>query len=84
MKQAINGDMIGIGYAVHIINIIIQTAADRLPIYITVVVKLYSHFYIYTVRVEGFKEFSEEAFSEKEFSEVLSTRNCSVAEKLGG
>lgn len=62
VKQAINDDIIGIGCAAHIINNTIQTAADGLPIDVeAIIVKLYSHFYIYTVRVEQFKEFCEEA-----------------------
>lgn len=54
--------MIGIGCAAHVINNTIQTSADSFPIDIeAVVVKIYAHFYIYTVRVESFKEFCEEA-----------------------
>jgi hypothetical protein len=62
LKNSLGKDVVGIGCAAHIINNSIQTAADSLPIDIeVVVVKIYAHFYIYTVRVESFKEFCEEA-----------------------
>lgn len=62
LKSTLGEDLIGIGCAAHIINNTIQTAADSLPIDIeAVVVKMYAHFYIYTVRVETFKEFCTEA-----------------------
>lgn len=62
LKNYLGQDVVGIGCAAHIINNTIQSAADSLPIDMeAIVVKIYSHFYIYTVRVESFKEFCEEA-----------------------
>lgn len=62
LKETLNKDIIGIGCAAHIIHNAIQTAADELPVDVeAVIVKVYTHFYIYTVRVEKFKEFCEEA-----------------------
>lgn len=56
--QAANSNiLLGVNCAAHVLNNCIQTAAECLPIDIEViVVKIYSYFYIYTVRVEQFKE----------------------------
>jgi len=58
LEQTLGKDLIGINCAAHILNNCLQTACDCLPIDIEcIVVKLYSYFYIYTVRVEEFKDF---------------------------
>lgn len=62
LKQSLNKNLIGVGCAGHIIHNSIQTASDLLPIDTEVIiVKIYSHFYIYTVRSEALKEFCKEA-----------------------
>ncbi|CAH0563076.1 unnamed protein product [Brassicogethes aeneus] len=49
LKNELNQDLIGVGCAAHIIHNAIQTATDLLPMEIEgIVVKIYSHFYIYT------------------------------------
>lgn len=49
--------LIGIGCAAHIVHNALKTACDSLPIDIECfVVKIYSYFHIYTVRVEKLKE----------------------------
>lgn len=48
--------ILGVGCAAHIVHNALKSACDRLPIDIEcVVVKIYSHFYINTVRVEKLK-----------------------------
>lgn len=62
MQQSSKHKLIGVNCAAHILNNCISTAVDCLPIDIEVIlVKIYSHFYIYTIRVEEFKEFCDEA-----------------------
>uniref|UniRef100_A0A8D8JTE7 (northern house mosquito) hypothetical protein n=2 Tax=Culex pipiens TaxID=7175 RepID=A0A8D8JTE7_CULPI len=52
--------LLGIGCAAHITHSALKSACDELPIDIElVVVKIYSHFYIYTVRVEKLKNICE-------------------------
>lgn len=54
-------NVIGIGCAAHIINNAIRTAADLMPLDIeSIIKKIYSYFYIYTVRVEELKLFCNE------------------------
>lgn len=49
--------LIGIGCAAHIVHNALKASCDELPFDIEcLVVKIYSHFYIYTVRVEALKE----------------------------
>ena len=58
LKNEIGVNIIGIGCAAHIINNTLQTATDCLPVDVeAVLVKVYSHFHIYTVRVEELKDF---------------------------
>lgn len=66
----LNKKIIGVGCAAHIIHNAIQTAADLLPIDVeNIIVKIYSYFYIYTVRVESLKDFCEAA--EVEYQKLL-------------
>lgn len=61
LKEELSQNVIGVGCTAHIVHNTIKTAADLLPIDIeNIVVKIYSHFYIYTVRVESLKEFCDE------------------------
>ncbi|KAF2887706.1 hypothetical protein ILUMI_18467, partial [Ignelater luminosus] len=72
LKQNVPQKLIGIGCAAHIIHNTIQTAADLLPTDVdSVINKIYSHFYIFTVRVESLKTFCEEA--ETDYHKLLST-----------
>lgn len=63
IKNALGHYVIEVGCAAHDINNTIQTSADSgIPIDTeALVVKIYAHFYIYTVRVESFKEFCGES-----------------------
>lgn len=62
--------LIGVGCAAHIVHNAIQTAADCLPIDIECsIVKIYSFFYIYTVRVEELKDFC--MFVDIEYKAIL-------------
>ena len=62
LNEALDQDIVGVGCAAHIVHNAIQHAADLLPIDIEhVIVKIYSHFYIYTVRVNKLTEFCESA-----------------------
>lgn len=70
MQDALPHKIIGVGCAAHIVHNTIQTAADCLPLDVeAVVVKIYSYFYIYTVRVESFKEFCD--FASVEYQRLL-------------
>ena len=63
--------IVGIGCVAHIFNNCIQNATDSLPIDIEViVVKIYKHFYIYTVRVAHLKSFCEAV--DMEYKKMLS------------
>lgn len=54
-------NIIGIGCGAHIVHNTLKTACDLLPIDIEcVIVKIYSYFYIYTVRVEKLKTMCDE------------------------
>lgn len=70
MQNFIGQKLIGVNCAAHILNNCIQTAAECLPIDIEVIiVKIYSFFYIYTVRIENFKEICEDI--EIEYKKLL-------------
>lgn len=71
LKSNLDGrELVGIGCAAHILNNAIQTAADCVPIDVqTFIIKIYSYFYIYTVRVNELKEFCE--FVDIEYKKVL-------------
>lgn len=62
LKTKLKKEIMGIGCAAHIVHNAMQTTCDLMPLDIeNIVVKLYSHFYIYTVRVESLKQFCEDA-----------------------
>lgn len=57
-KAEMNKKLVVIGCAAHIINNCIQSGCDMLRVDIqTFIIKVYSHFYIYTVRIEKLKKF---------------------------
>lgn len=54
--------LIGVGCAAHIIHNTLKHASSAMPFDLeSTVVKIYSHFYIYTVRNEALKSFIEES-----------------------
>lgn len=58
--KTLKSGIIGVGCAGHIVHNTLKFACDQLPLDIEcIVVKIYSHFYIYTVRVESLKTFCE-------------------------
>lgn len=62
LEEGLGRQLVGVGCAAHIAHNAIQTAADLLPVDVEhIVTKIYSYFYIYTVRVENLKDFCEEA-----------------------
>lgn len=62
LKNSLQQNVIGIRCAAHETNNTVQTAADYLLIDVeSIIVKMYFRFYIYTVRVESFKQFCENA-----------------------
>ena len=70
LKGNLGYNLLGFGCSAHIIHNTIQMAADVLPIDIEgIVSKIYSYFYVYTVRVESLKEFCE--FVDQEYKQVL-------------
>jgi hypothetical protein len=70
LEQSVGRSLIGIGCAAHIVHNAVQTATDCLPIDIeAAVVKIYSYFYLYTVRVESLKEFCQ--FVDTEYQQLL-------------
>ncbi|KAK8758592.1 hypothetical protein V5799_003777 [Amblyomma americanum] len=70
LQDSVDHKILGIGCAAHIVHNTVQTAADCLPLDIeAVIVKIYSYFYIYTVRVESFKEFCD--FASVEYQRLL-------------
>lgn len=61
LKQRIP-HLIGIGCTAHITHNALKTACDTIPFDVEhIIVKIYSHFYIYTVRTEALKAFCDEA-----------------------
>lgn len=65
LNTSLGRTLIGIGCGAHIIHNVIKTAADCLPVdFECIIVKIYSFFYIYSVRVEALKEFCNEANTE--------------------
>lgn len=56
----LNPGMIGVGCAAHIVHNTLKKACDQMPFDVEcVVVKIYSHFYLFTVRVAKLKEFCD-------------------------
>lgn len=78
--------LIGIGCAGHISHNTIKFACDQLPFDIEcIVAKIFSHFKIYTVRIEALKSICE-LFEDVEFSQVLgyaNTRFLALAPAVG-
>lgn len=65
LKSSLGRSLVGIGCGAHVIHNAIKSAADCLPVdFECIIVKIYSFFYIYTVRVETLKNFCEEACTE--------------------
>ena len=70
LNENLNQNIIGVGYATHIIHNAVQTAADLMPVEVeNIVIKIYSYFYTYTVPVEMLKEFCETA--QVEYQKIL-------------
>lgn len=62
LQDGLKRPIVGVGCAAHITHNAIQTAADLLPVDVGhIVTKIYSYFYIYTVRVENLEDFCEDA-----------------------
>ncbi|KAL4156142.1 hypothetical protein QTP88_000177 [Uroleucon formosanum] len=65
LNQITGRSLIGIGCVAHVIHNSIKCATDCLPFDIEcIIVKIYSFFYIYTVREEALKQFCEAAGTE--------------------
>lgn len=62
LKQSLGRKIIGVGCAAHIIHNSYDTACDQLPVDIEpIVVNVYKHFHIHTLRVEILKEVCDDA-----------------------
>lgn len=60
LKEKVNPHMIGAGCVAHIVHNAIESACDQLSIDVEyVAVKIYTHFYRYTVRLESLKHFCD-------------------------
>lgn len=65
LNLSLGRQLIGIGCGAHIVHNAIKTASDCLPVdFECIVVKIYSFFYIYSVRVEALKEFCDSTDTE--------------------
>lgn len=65
LNKSLGRQLIGIGCGAHIVHNAIKTAADCLPVdFESIIVKIYSFFYIYSVRVEALKEFCDSTDTE--------------------
>lgn len=77
--------IIGVGCAAHVVHNSLKFACDFLPLDLEcIVVKIYSHFYIYTVRVEALKSICESA--EIEYKQLLGyakTRYLALGPAIG-
>ncbi|GFX62468.1 uncharacterized protein TNCV_413101 [Trichonephila clavipes] len=70
LQSSLKKDLIGIGCGAHVIHNAIKSTADELPVdYESVIMKIYSFFYIYTIQVEALKEFCAE--TETEYQQML-------------
>ncbi|GFQ98893.1 uncharacterized protein TNCT_430231 [Trichonephila clavata] len=70
LQSSLKKPLIDIGCGAHVIHNAIKSAADGLPLdYESIIVKIYSFFYIYTIRVEALKEFCAE--TETEYKQML-------------
>lgn len=60
LKSQLNPNLLGIGCAAHIVHNTLQCGCNGLPFDVeSTMVKIYSHFYRFTVRVTSLKEFCE-------------------------
>lgn len=60
LKKQLNPNLLGVGCAAHICHNTLQCGCNMLPFDVEVVlVKIYSHFYRFTVRTANLKEFCE-------------------------
>lgn len=67
LKQVLGRGIVGIGCAAHIIHNAFDTACDQLPIDIeAIVVNIYKHFHIHTLRIESLKDLCDDAGVEYE------------------
>lgn len=70
LNKSVGRQLLGIGCGAHIVHNAIKTAADCLPVdFECIIVKIYSFFYIYSVRVEALKEFCNS--TETEYHKLL-------------
>lgn len=70
IKSSINPNLIGVGCSAHISHNSLKNACEVLDFDIEhIIVKIYSHFYLYTVRTENLKQFCNEA--EVEYNKLL-------------
>lgn len=70
LKEIVNHDIIGVGCPAHILNNCIQNGTDSLPIDIdSLILKIYNHFSIYTIRTESLKSFCE--FVDVDYKKLL-------------
>jgi hypothetical protein len=71
LKAHLGNDIEGIGCPAHILHNTIQTAADQLSCDVEqIVMKIFGHFSIYTVRIESLKNFC--GFLDVEYHKLLS------------
>lgn len=85
LKQWIE-ELIGVGCAAHIVHNALKDGCDRMPSVDVecVVVKIYSYFYIHTIRIEALKVICE--LSEIEFKQLLGytkTRYLALGPAIG-
>lgn len=74
LKNNLGREINGIGCGAHIVHNCVQSGVDGLPIDIeALVVKIYKHFYIYTVRVTKLQEFCE--FAEVQYRKLVQHGN---------
>ncbi|CAH1163556.1 unnamed protein product [Phaedon cochleariae] len=70
LKNLVNLKLVGIGCPAHILNNCVQSGTDTLRIDIdSLVLKIYNHFSIYTIRTESLKHFCE--FVEIDYKKLL-------------
>lgn len=79
-------EIIGVGCAAHIVHNALKHACDRMPSLDVecIVVKIYSYFYIHTIRVEALKEICD--LSEIEYKQLLGyakTRYLALGPAIG-
>lgn len=71
LKRILNKVLVGVGCPAHVLNNCIQHGTDLLEIDLQgLIMKIYNHFSIYTVRVESLKEFCD--FVDIEYQQLLS------------